>query len=286
MYLSFDYAPVRPPTEAYVDRLAAERWREQVIPATSWGSPGMRIINLEGIRGLEIGAISEMVLPVVQGIASGTYGRNFAFGVITSDEPVVQWITAVAGANRAPVFLSASTAEAPRAIRPAGTLTATEGSTLDTVIALGGATTAAQLAIVEHLEAAAANNRLVALERKGFLIRYARNRRDGDLFVDPGTRAQSVESTPQRLGYVADVELPVEVEASIRALAAQQGRNPSDVLAEAWRMYFERHIGDLNAAVAMARVGLDTPDASLPEGTDEAELDTWAEAAAARMRDE
>ena len=286
MELSFDYTPVRPPTEAYVDRQAAERWREQVIPATSWASPGMRIINFEGIRGLEIGAVSEMVLPVVQGIASGAFGPNFSFGVITSDEPLVQWIMAVAGANRAPVFLAASTTQALRAIRPAGTLTATEGSTLDSVIASGGATTAAQLAIQEHLEAAAANNRLAALERKRFLIRYARNRRDGDLFVDPGTRAQSVESIQQPLGDVADVELPAEVAASIFALATQQGRNPSDVLAEAWRMYFESHIGDLNAAVAMARVGLDTPDTSVPEGTDAAELDTWAEAAAARMRDE
>ncbi len=288
MNLQFDYAPVRPPTEAYLDRLAAARWREQVIPATSWGSPGMRILNLEGIGGLEIGVISAMVLPVVQGIASGAYGRNFAFGILTSDEPVTQWITAVSAASHAPIFLSASTVQTPRAIRPVGTLTATEASTLDTVIALGGAATAAQLAAQQQLEAAAANNRLTALERKGFLIRYARNRRDGDLFVDPGTRAQSVESAsqPGQVAQVAEIELPAEVAASVQALAVQQGRSPNVVLAEAWRMYLESHIDELNAAVAVARLELDQADAS-PEGhIDEPALDAWADAAAARMRDE
>lgn len=108
-----------------------------------------------------------------------------------------------------------------------------------------------------------------------------------DLFVDPGTRAQSVESAPRpgQVAQVAEVELPAEVAASVQALAVQQGRSPNAVLAEAWRMYLESHIDELNAAVAVARLELDQADAS-PEGhSDEPELDAWAAAAAAAMRD-
>jgi hypothetical protein len=281
--LRFDIAPVKPPTGTYADRMAAARWREEVFPATSWASPGMRILNLEGVGGLEIGVISEYVLPVVEGMAAGAYGRNFAFGVVTSDEPVAQWVAAVAAAHRAPVFLSASSTRALRAIRPAGALTATEAATLDAVIALAGAVTAAQLATEKRLEPAAAHNRLTALVDKGFLFRYARNRRDGDLFVDPGTRARSVESAPQPLDE-ASVDLPAEVAASVRSFAAEQGRSPNDVLSEAWRAYFDRHIGELNAAVAAARVTLDEGSASSEEEPEESALDAWADAAAARLR--
>lgn len=286
MDLRFDYAPVKPPTGTYADRTAAARWREEVVPATSWASPGMRILNLEGVGGLEIGVITEFVLPVVEAMAAGAYGHNFAFGVVTSDEPVAHWLAAVAAAHRAPLFLSASSTQTPRALRPAGALTATEGATLDAVIALGGALTAAQLATEERLEPAAAHNRLTALVDKGFLIRYARNRRDGDLFVDPGTRANLVESAPQRLEQMAAVDLPAEVAASVRSFAAAQGRSPNDVLGEAWRAYFESHIGELNAAVAAARVALDDGSASSAEELEESALDARAEAAAARLRGE
>jgi len=282
----FDYAPVRPPTGAFTDREAAARWREEVIPATSRATPGMRMLILEGLGGLEIGVVTQFVVPVVEGMAAGAYGHNFAFGVVTSDEPVAHWVAAVAAAHRAPVFLSASSTQTPRAIRPAGTLTSTEAATLDAVITRGGAVTAAQLATEERLEPAAAHNRLTALVDKGFLIRYARNRRDGDLFVDPGTRARSVESAPQQLEQVAVGGLPAEVAASVRSFAAQQGRSPNDVLAEAWRAYFESHIGELNAAVAAARVALDEDTAESDEEPEESALNAWADAAAARLRNE
>jgi hypothetical protein len=284
--LQFDYAPVRPPTGAYADRTAAASWRQQVFPATSWDSPGMRILILEGVGGLEIGVITEFVLPVVEGIARGAYGHNFAFGVVTSDEPVAQWVTAVAASNRAPIFLSGSSTQTPRAIRPPGALTATEADTLDAVIALGGSATSAHLAAEKQLEAAAAHNRLTALVEKGYLIRYPRSRRDGDLFVDPGTRAHSVESAPQRRELVAEVELPAEVAASVKSFAAEQGRSPNAVLADAWRAYFESHIGVLNAGVASARVALDAGNRSPDQEPSGSELDQWADAAATRLRGE
>lgn len=246
----------------------------------------MRILNLEGVGGLEIGVITEFVLPVVEAMAAGSYGHNFAFGVVTSDEPVAHWLAAVAAAHRAPVFLSASSTQTPRAIRPAGALTATEAATLDAVIAMGGALTAAQLATEERLEPAAAHNRLTALVDKGFLIRYARNRREGDLFVDPGTRASFVEATPHRLEQVGAVGLPAEVAASVMAFATAQGRPPNDVLADAWRDYFESHIDELNAAVAAARATLDEGSASSEEEPQDSALDAWADASAARLRGE
>lgn len=282
--MSFDYAPVRPPTEAYGDRDAAARWRDEVIPATSWMGPAMRVINLEGIR-LEFGVISALVQPIVHGMASGAFGKNFSFGVVTSDKPVADWINDLAAANHAPVFLSGTGADTLRAVRPSGTLTPTEEATLDAVIAMGGGTTAARLAAEQHLEPAAASNRLTTLERKGFLIRYTRNRREGDLFVDPGSRARWAGASEPAATAIIGLELPVEVEASIRALAAEQGRSPRELLADAWRAYFESHMTELNTAVAEAHRQLQVSGSGSGE-VDEPDVAAWADAAAARMRDE
>lgn len=284
MTVTWDYARIRPPTEAYTDRVAAAIWRESVMPGTAWRGPAMRTLILEGMGALDLGAATEMFLPVMRGLASRAYGDQFAFAVVTPNQDLVQFIHALAADHEAPVFLASSIYETPRALRPAGALTSAEAETLDTVIALGGSTTAADLADKRGLEPAAANNRLASLARKGFLLRYSRNRREGDLYVDPGTRSAAVEfeSTSPAQHHAGELQVPAEVEETLRALAEETNRSPGELLAEAWRTYFDSHLDELKAGVRAARRQLDEPRAT--EESVEPEISDWAEAAAARLR--
>ena len=75
---------------------------------------------------------------------------------------------------------------------PIGSLTSTEISTLDTVVMLGGHVTASALAETAGIRPSAATNRLVNLDREGYLLRQPRGRRDGDLYIEP----RSATATP------------------------------------------------------------------------------------------
>lgn len=278
-----DVTTIRPPQEAFTDRDAAARFREATFPSTSWTNPSMRLLNLGGATGMTLGAITELLAPVIRGLAARSYG-NLAVGVISSDGPVEVWLESMVAEFKAPVFLAASMADSPRALRPAGALSATEASTLDIVIDLGGAMTAAQLASAAGLEAGAASNRLNTLERRGYLLRVSRSRREGDLYLEPGTRAVSpIATTMTPAAEPADeatLAVPASVHKSLAAVAERVGRDPEELLAEAWHAYLLNHMADFNADIGAAREVLrhSAPD------QDDAELAAWAAAAAERAR--
>lgn len=48
------------------------------------------------------------------------------------------------------------------------------------------------------------------------------------------------------------VRIPDEIDAPVKAIAAMQGRVPGDVLADAWREYFENHRKEFAAEFARA----------------------------------
>jgi hypothetical protein len=75
---------------------------------------------------------------------------------------------------------------------PAGSLTPTESDTLEELHAVGGGATAAAFAGAYGLAPNTANNRLLNLERKGYLYRLHGSRREGDLYVDPRAPAPDV----------------------------------------------------------------------------------------------
>ena len=57
---------------------------------------------------------------------------------------------------------------------------------------LGGQVTASRLAETEGIKPSAAINRLVNLDREGYLVRQLRGRREGDVYIEP----RSATSTP------------------------------------------------------------------------------------------
>ena len=88
---------------------------------------------------------------------------------------------------------------------PAGDLTRADFETLEELGSSGSVTTVSSLAGAFGLQPTAANNRLVNVERKGFVLRVRRGRDEGDLFVDPRvpfmttlTSTRGSESVPMR----------------------------------------------------------------------------------------
>jgi hypothetical protein len=242
-----DVAPLRPTAGTFHDRRAAAACRDYYFPQTVAETPRVRFLNLEGAF-VEIGALQEMLLPVCQGIRAGLYGK-LAVGVITSDEPVADFVSFLAKEHHVPLFVSNSVEAFSRNARPVGDLTQAEFETFDMVCGLGGVVTGAGLAEATGLEPAAAGNRLANVEKKGYVFRISRSRRAGDLFMAP-----CIEPRPAVAGEAgsepSDSEfsehyIPAEIRDSVVALAERQGLTPEEVVAQAWSEYFARHREEL-----------------------------------------
>lgn len=231
-----DVATVRPGTAAYSDRTQAALFRENTFQPTAGPGLHLRVLNLEG-GFFELGVVDEMLMPVARGIPSGAYG-DMSVVVVTSDDFVANYVRYLASSNRAPLWLSSSLEGFAEHAEPAGGLTEAEQETLRLVQRIGGRTTAAQLADALGIEQNAAGNRLVNLERKGYMFRHARSKREGDLFVIPiQASAPSQVLGSSTIGF----EIPEEIRGDVVQLAAAQGKTPVQLVAEAWRSYAEQN---------------------------------------------
>ena len=134
--------------------------------------------------------MQELILPLAQRIQGGEYG-TVRLVISTTDPGVSDFIRYMAQAHQLPLYLSRSPFDL-REGAPVGALTRTERSTLDTINVLGGQVTASKLAVTEGIRPSAAANRLVNLDRAGYLVRHQRGRREGDLYIEP----RSATSTP------------------------------------------------------------------------------------------
>ena len=136
-------------------------------------------------------ALQELILPLAQRIRGGEYG-TVRLIISTSDQGVENSIRYMAQVHQLPLYLSPSPSNLWEGT-PAGDLTETERGTLDTIITLGGRVTASSLAAIENIKPSAATNRLVNLDREGYLVRQPRGRREGDLYIEP----RSATATPR-----------------------------------------------------------------------------------------
>ncbi len=165
------------------DRTLAARTRDHLAAALNLDDgPQVLVLDLEGIA-FTPSALQELVLPLAQRIRGGEYGM-VRFVVSTTDPGVGDFIRYMAQAHNLPLYLSESPFDL-RGGNPLGVLTSTKKNTLNTVSAMGGQVTASGLASAEGITPNAATNRLVNLDREGYLIRQPRGRRDGDLYVEP-----------------------------------------------------------------------------------------------------
>ena len=135
-------------------------------------------------------ALQELILPLAQRIRGGEYG-TVRLIISTSDPGVGNSIRYMAQAHQLPLYLAPSPFNLAEGT-PVGVLTQTERGTLDTIVALGGHVTASRLAATESIRPSAATNRLVNLDREGYLVRQTRGRREGDVYIEP----RSATATP------------------------------------------------------------------------------------------
>ena len=160
----------------------ADQLIQRFMPHGRDHGPMIGILHLGAVRPTP-GVLRDVVVGVGQDVRAGRYG-DFAFIISSEDEPTRRVIGDVAAAHDLAIFLSSSPTDLEHA-EPAGSLTERERDTMRIVLLAGGTVSATQLAEALDIEQTTAGNRLVALQKKGFLQRVRRPHPIGDLFVDP-----------------------------------------------------------------------------------------------------
>jgi DNA-binding Lrp family transcriptional regulator len=162
----------------------AAELRDQRLPPTVLPGFTTLVLDLSGMTPTPA-ALRELIVPLGQRLRGGVYGTAKLI-LATPDDAVAEVVDLLASAHGLPIFLarSSSPEDVARA-RPAGDLTTTDHQTLEGLAAAGGLATVADLAGRFGIEPTAVNNRLANLDRKGYLYRYHRPRRSGDVYLDP-----------------------------------------------------------------------------------------------------
>ena len=177
------------------DRKVAEDIRNSLAAQLNLSdSPPYLVLDLAG-SAFTPSALQELILPLAQRIRGGEHGKVARLFICTRDPAVADFIRYMAQAHQLPIYISSSPFELHDST-PAGDLTSTERSTLDTIVVLGGRVTASKLAAEEGIKPSAATNRLVNLDREGYLVREPRGRREGDVYFDPRSTTRIVLDDP------------------------------------------------------------------------------------------
>jgi hypothetical protein len=166
------------------DPVLAAELRDARMPPTALPGFTTLVLDLSGMTPTPA-ALRELIVPLGQRVRGGIYG-GAKLVVATPDDAVAEVADFFAKSHGFAIFLakSSSPEDVARA-RPAGDLTVTEHQTLEALSAAGGLATVADVALHFGIEPTAANNRLASLDRKGYVYRYKRPRRSGDVYLDP-----------------------------------------------------------------------------------------------------
>ena len=127
--------------------------------------------------------LRNMVIPVGEDVKAGRYG-DFSLFVCSEDKDTRRVVGDIATSQNIAMFVCTSSSELADA-EPVGMLTANDAETLELVAETGGTVSAESLAAHIGIRKTAAGNRLVSLQKKGYLQRVKRPHPAADLFVDP-----------------------------------------------------------------------------------------------------
>jgi hypothetical protein len=214
--------------------------RDRLFGQSEVHAPTVLLVNLEG-RFLTVAALHELVVPVGQLIRSGRYG-NVSVIFASPDPAMRDSIKALAESYQLPLYVAASVDRISEA-EPVGPLTVGEQETLSLMRRLGGLVTVSQVATATGLDAPAAANRVNAVVGKGFAHRVDRPKSAGHLYVAPWVAKPEDAADPTR----GDFNEGFRMRADVSALAALQGREPDDVVAEAVQVFMDEHREQLAA---------------------------------------
>ena len=148
-----------------------------------YAGPSIFVLDLDGVTWTP-SVLQEFILPLAQRIRGGEFG-NARLTVASSDQGVRDSVSYMAQAHQLPLYVT-GLLHYFEGIVPAGSVTQVGRETLDAILRLGGQVSASTFAQQEGIGASAAQNRLVNLQREGYLVRHQRSRREGDMYVEPG----------------------------------------------------------------------------------------------------
>ena len=163
--------------DPYADRLI-----QRFMPPDRRHGPMLGVVHIGAARPTPA-VLRNMVVTIGEDGKAGRDG-DFSFFICSEDEDTRSVIGDIAASKDVAVFVCSSSSELGHA-EPVGLLTAKDHETLQLVSEAGGTVTAMGLANHVGIEKTAAGNRLVSLQRKGYLQRVERPHPAGDLFVDP-----------------------------------------------------------------------------------------------------
>ena len=160
----------------------ADQIIHRFMPPERRHGPMLGVLHLGAARPTP-GVLRNMVVTIGEDVKAGRYG-NFTLFISSEDEDTRSVISDIAASRNVAMFVCSSSNELEHA-EPVGLLTAKDHETLNLVSEAGGTVTT--LAFADHvgIEKTAAGNRLVSLQKKGYLQRVERPHPAGDLFVDP-----------------------------------------------------------------------------------------------------
>lgn len=156
-------------------------WRDTFFQTAPPTVPNTLVVDLSLAVPLA-SSLEEFLVPLARKVVSGFYGPA-KLVVCTPDPGVRQAIAGLALLHGLGIYVCEST-RALHEAQPVGT-TQTEQNSLQIIHTIGGAASASVFAAKAGLELSAASNRLVNLEKRGYVHRVKRGGREGDLFVDP-----------------------------------------------------------------------------------------------------
>jgi hypothetical protein len=162
--------------------LAVETVRSE-LPHTASETPVTVVIDF-GDLDMTSEALREIIVPIGQQLRGGVHGSHTSVVIRTAREALSEIIGLLAQAYDFPMYVTHDPDDVWGAW-PTGDVTTSEVETLNQLRSLGGRASAAELAGSLGIAANAANNRLAGLERKGYIFRQHRGRREGDEYLDP-----------------------------------------------------------------------------------------------------
>jgi hypothetical protein len=164
------------------DHPNADQVVQRFMPRDRQHGPMIGILHLGAIRPTP-GALRDVIITIGEDVRAGRYG-DFSFVVSSEDDPTRRAVSDIASSQSLAIFVTSSPTHLEKA-EAVGALTANERETLGLVMNVGGTVTATELATRLGVEQTTAGNRLIALNKKGYLQRLERPHPFGDQFMDP-----------------------------------------------------------------------------------------------------